>query len=383
MELVEMIIVYVNSRRVLYQCTLTSRLFYALSNPKLWRRPSNSGQLGIVSVNYFSALVEHVHKYSLDATPLGHHIRHLDITNPVMEDIVRLLEHTPLLERLALHSIYFCDKDLERITGLCPQLKALELSDCHLGIEQQLAPLVVKDNVLQLIKLNRCGGNLWPCLMQISTLITLVIIEKSDALQNELPRKLIDESTPWPLLRCLHVCSAEDERIRNDNDEQFDRQFYRNPLFGCSLVRFLKTHPKIGYLKLAGFRLTPTTLASVSRHLPNLVYLSLDGSLGVTSSTVRQLIKDSPRLTSLSFLHADLPRRFFPETGARPGSVERLNRKEIECIRKNPPLTIDPVDEERSDDEDWNDGFEGLAPTLEDIMAIADVLRNRGMGQVV
>jgi hypothetical protein len=340
--------------------------------------------LGIVSVNYFTALAKQPRKCNIEAVPFGQHIRHLDINNPVMEDIVRLLEHAPLLERLTLHSIYFCDKDLERITDLCPQLKALELSNCHLGIEQQTAPLVVKGNLLQLIKLHLCGGNLWPCFMQISTLLSLVVIEKSDAIQSELPRKLVDGSTPWPLLRCLHISSTEDERIRDDNDEQRDREVYRNPLFGCSLVRFLKTHPRIGYLKLAGFRLTPTTLASISRHLPSLVYLSLDGSLGVTSSTVRQLIKDSPRLTSFSFSLAELPRRFFPETGTRPGSVERLNRKEIECIRKNPPLTIDPLDEEQSDEDDgWPGDFEGLAPTHDDIMALANAMLNPGMGQVV
>ncbi|SAL97693.1 hypothetical protein [Absidia glauca] len=238
MELAEMIIVYVNSKRELFQCALTSRLFYAASNPKLWRRPSNSGQLGIVSVNYFSALAKQTRKYNIEATPFGHHICHLDINNPVMEDIVRLLEHAPLLERLTLHSIYFCDKDLERITDLCPQLKALELSKCHLGIEHQTAPLVVKGNLLQLIKLDQCGGNLWPCFMQISTLLSLVVIEKSDALQSELPRKLVDGSTPWPLLRCLLVNSSEDERIRDDNDEQLDGEVYRSPLFGCSLVRF-------------------------------------------------------------------------------------------------------------------------------------------------
>ncbi|SAL97662.1 hypothetical protein [Absidia glauca] len=130
-EVLHLILYYIDQQSDLYHCALVNKSLYAATNPLLWREPKllayGTKRMDCISF-WLLRSFRQARLHGLHATSLGHYIRILfiEICTP-LQDMRQVINNIPLVEDLVIQLPNLNDKDIECIALKCPKLKRLSL----------------------------------------------------------------------------------------------------------------------------------------------------------------------------------------------------------------------------------------------------------------
>jgi hypothetical protein len=250
--------------------------------PKLWHSPRQLGSAGVYhsGINLLShcLTINSNQHHRIDSTPLGHHIRKLELArNDSVSDFLLVLALTPQVEELCLDQQQrIRDNDMERLFQLCPQIKTLVITYIHitdksfvsLGVHcRQLRRLTLaklnaltpktlvalKGCPLERLRINHCLElTLTPDtashLASFHTLTSLYLQDVHRGVDTDFIRLFIPRANePAPLYLLKHLSLTGDANM-DDN----------------VMAAFLRAHPQLQTLSLTHCHLS----VSIKRVLP-------------------------------------------------------------------------------------------------------------------
>lgn len=329
-ELVKLIVAHVNTSKDLYQWALVSRLFNAIVTPQLWHAPLGNRYL-IFGTAY--SLLDCL-RFGGDRH-LGHHIRKLKFgRSDVLQYVLQVLGHTPLLEELTLRRLDLRKPDILWITQHCPQLRILQLWATYItdDIIRPLGDLCYLHH-LELVSCTRLTAQ---ALQTVEHLTTLLIHDCALALDNR-SAIYIQRLTQLTRLEITTPFGGTTGKFMNklcppnSNFLPLLQQFSisgspEDPVGDAVLIPFIKSHPLLIDLTVAHCAITYTTLVMLACQLPRLQRLDISGcritgvllpsqGMLLPSQGVRLLIQTCTRLTVLRLSKTELDLGSFPELG--------------------------------------------------------------------
>ncbi|SAM08995.1 hypothetical protein [Absidia glauca] len=319
LEVVKLIVAHIDTHKDLYQWALVSKRFHIIVTPQLWHAP-----LGNQSLIFGTA-------YSLldclrlgHDRQLGHHIRKLKFgRSDVLQYVIQLLGHTPLLEELSLRRLAVRKQDIQWITQHCPRLQLLQLWATYITNDTigSLGDLCYLHH-LELVSCTRLTAQalrtvehcplttllLHDCTLAIDHHSAIYIQRLTQLTRLELTtpyggttRKFMNHlfpptTTVLPLLQHFFINGSPDD-----------------PIDDSVLVPFIKSHPLLTDLTIANCRITQTTLAALGTHLPRLLRLDISSTGGapLPFPDVRGLIQTCAHLVMLRLNRTDLDPQSF------------------------------------------------------------------------
>ncbi|ORZ05664.1 hypothetical protein BCR42DRAFT_178766 [Absidia repens] len=309
-------------QRELYTFTLVNKQFYAIANPLLWQEPV----VGLDST-FLQRLLDCL-TATTNQQPLGHHIKKLHLHNTTCTDhqLLLLMTHIPHLETLLIENKRYPDNNdassvltplpspplisnvsLQFLPRCCSQLTVLEIHSIHLleptarAIGQHchhLRQLTLHLNAVPwqplFSALTHCPLALLSITSYERATVTLTETMAMDMLTNfpGLTSFKMNSFDPSGLLMTLAHTTLTTFPSPWPHLKKLDLTRYvtlgENNL---ALIRFIKTHPHLEYIRLGHAVLTDRSLDAMAMSLPDLHELHLLRVKGISADGVRQLIR--------------------------------------------------------------------------------------------
>ncbi|SAL97680.1 hypothetical protein [Absidia glauca] len=294
-EVLSLVLNNVYQQSDLYQCALVNKSFYATANPLLWREPQlvASGTKRKVTERKdticfrLQQSLRQADKHCLHSTPLGHHVRKLNVSyGNCLHDLHTVINNVPLVKELVIDIKQLQDKDIEQIALNCRQLKCLSFNFYYKPRDRYFEPLkhftnlceldvLVIDNpepllpslqhcLLEKLKLRVLGfGGVYNNATFFGGIPTLTHLELECPVRDFFQYcQTLPSRTLFPVLTDLRIARRGTSGTYEIDDND-------------AMVPFFKSHPLIRTLSLGNVKISQAVMTSLATDLIHLQRLSL------------------------------------------------------------------------------------------------------------
>lgn len=355
-EVISLITSHLQYPSHLYQSALINKQFYAATVPQLYEEPCYSTYSSLLRCLLLAQ--QHQQSHALRSFPIGNYIRRLELSsNNSTATTFSLLSQTPFLEELCLCEANVSNDTMAYVGQLCPRLTDVYLSFMPLN---HLNGLAHHCRQLTSLSLSRCEGlnsaALEPLLacpltrLQLADcdwltadetahhisqlhLLEVLVIRKCELIDNHFVQRFLRPASQpsfFPRLKTLV--------IRSDSPGAF--------LTPEVVISWIQSLPLLESVTIHFATVTLATLAALTSS-PLLHCVEVHSfSYDLSSSALRNLIRDRPQWTELQLIGCILSQRCFPETEKLYHSEGiMLEQPTLDRIRRNTDFYIDPKDD--------------------------------------
>ncbi|EIE87544.1 hypothetical protein RO3G_12255 [Rhizopus delemar RA 99-880] len=254
-----------------YECLLVNRRFYSVAVLELWKSITINGHENDRTARCFS----------LFCIRIGERVKRLTLGyGPHHHQLVCILSYLPNLEELVLSNTpSLIEQDVLQIPNLPIESLTIHKCDWITSIETALH------------------------VRSFSNLIQLDVDFRLSGLAKFLRIITIDEAG-IPYLPRLQYLSMGSRTLQGDD-------------LDTAIISFLKTHPRIRYLKLRFNQISNIVFDAIICHLPDLETFLVYEPISISAKSIRKIVYHCPKLLYVQIDHIRSTEYDFPEVHHR------------------------------------------------------------------
>lgn len=304
-----------------YECLLVNRRFYSVAVLELWKSITINGHENDRTARCFS----------LFCIRIGERVKRLTLGyGPHYHQLICILSYLPNLEELVLSNTpSLIEQDVLQIPKYCKHLESLVLTQldisnqsllsfdqCHLlkRLKFCSCPHMTFDALIPFISLPIESLTIHKCdwitsietalhVRSFSNLIQLDVDFRLSGLAKFLRIITIDEAG-IPYLPRLQYLSMGSRTLQGDD-------------LDTAIISFLKTHPRIRYLKLRFNQISNIVFDAIICHLPDLETFLVYEPISISAKSIRKIVYHCPKLLYVQIDHIRSTEYDFPEVHHR------------------------------------------------------------------